>query len=164
MKKLFVVAIVCVAITAGCHAQIPPTSPKASLTVSNVDPSCTTAKPCVFAISRATIASGTTCPATNGTAYALVATTGDNVTTYLDASVTPGTSYCWIAQTQQSPQTSAPSTAVFLAVPNGLLAPGLNVTQASADRKPELSPAPEPTVASNHAPTLVPQLTVRLVR
>lgn len=158
MKKLFLI-LVGAAITVGCHAQIPPTSPKASLAISNVDPVCTTAKPCQFAISRATVASGTTCPSTSGTAYALIFTTGNNVTAYVDASVVPGTAYCWIAQTQQAPQTSVPSVAAFLAVPNGLLAPGLNVAQASLDNK-QLPAAPEPTLASNHAPTLV----VRLVR
>lgn len=162
MKRLLILTL---AVITGCaaHAQIPPTAPPSVALTWQASTSCTAAAPCVYAISRATVTSGTNCPATSGTAYALVGTSTSNATTLTDSNVTPG-SYCYIAQTEQgtgsSQQVSAPSSpsnnGTALVVVGPPLAPGAPNATATAknDARPLLAPEPTKEVAMNAPLTL----------
>jgi hypothetical protein len=153
MKPLFALALVAAALTAGCHssAQVPP-SPAPSVALSWTAPAaCTASAPCVFAISRAA-ASGSTCPATTGTTYALVGTSASQATTFTDSAPTQGTTVCYIAQTQQGIPvlTSQPSSTFLIAVPSLPASPSVLGGTSTASLAPEtLQPMPEPTVAQN---------------
>jgi hypothetical protein len=106
---------------AGCQAQVPQVKWQVNLNLT-APTTCTTAKPCTYDYSRA---AGTICPATTGTAYALVGTTASQVTTYADTGVTAGQSYCYIAQTIQAGAPSAPSLpSNVVPVPANPAAPG----------------------------------------
>lgn len=146
-------------ISAGCHAQVP-VSPAPSVALTWVAPSgCTTAAPCVFAISRTAIASGS-CPASNGTAYALIGTSASNATTYTDSAASAGNINCYIAQTQQGTPvlTSAPSNTASVTVPSLPSAPSTLGGTATASLSPEkLIPSPEPTLAKNEPVKLTAQ-------
>jgi len=122
MKKLLTL-LAFAAFAVGCRAQLPSTSPKANLTWP-LPSGCTSSSPCLFAISRIQ-ATSATCPPTTGTAYTLLVTTESQATSYVDSTVKPGLSYCFIAQTQQGNGISVPSNAVFLQIPQGPFAPTL---------------------------------------
>ncbi len=108
MKRLAVGFLVVVLMAVWSGAQIPPShAPWVSISW-QVPPArrgwggCTAKSPCSYVISRATIASGTrSCPPTSGTFYTKVGTTSNNVLTFSDTTVSRGTQYCWIVQTQQ---------------------------------------------------------------
>lgn len=139
------------AISAGCKAQVPPSTPLKVALTWTAPSACTTAAPCVFAISRATIASGT-CPATTGTAYALIGTSTSNATTYTDATASAGDINCYIAQTQQGTPvlTSVPSNTASVTVPALPAAPSTLGGASTASLAPEkIIPSPEPTMAEN---------------
>lgn len=164
MKSLFALAFVALALTAGCHssAQVPP-SPAPSVALAWTAPAaCTASAPCVYAISRAA-ATGSTCPATTGSTYALVGTSASQATTFNDSAAPQGTTVCYIAQTQQGTPilTSQPSSAFLIAVPSLPASPSVLGGTSTALLAPEtLQPMPEPTVAQNEPL----KLTARAVR
>jgi hypothetical protein len=149
--KKIAISIVALASAIGCHGQLPPSPPPTAVLTWTASPSCTSSAPCVYVISRATV-TGSTCPATTGTAYTLVITTPANALTAVDGTVPTGTLNCWIAQaqTQTTPVlTSVPSGASNGGVPFALpalpLAPGS--PNATGTAKAELPAAPAETVA-----------------
>lgn len=147
MRRLEVAFFVLVLVAARCHAQIPPShAPWVSISW-QAPPAkrgwggCTAKSPCSYVISRATIASGTrSCPPTSGTFYAKVGTTSNNTLTFSDTTVSRGTQYCWIVQTQQGMApvlTSKPSTpsnhGMPLLIPAVPLAPAVRDTSDLVD-------------------------------
>ncbi|MGA8740620.1 MAG: hypothetical protein WB561_05475 [Terracidiphilus sp.] len=146
MKRLAVGFLV-VVLAARCHAQIPPShAPWVSISW-HAPPArhgwggCTAKSPCSYVISRATIVSGArSCPPTSGTFYTKVGTTSNNALTFSDTTVSRGTKYCWIVQTQQGSApvlTSQPSTpsnhGVPLLIPMVPLAPAIPNTPGLVD-------------------------------
>lgn len=117
-------AIVLFAVS-GCHAgaQITPTSYEVNLSWS-APAACTAAAPCTYGVSRTPEVSGA-CPATTGTTYALVGTSASQATTFTDTTVAGGTTYCYIAQTEQAGAVSQPSNTAIIVVPPTPLAPTL---------------------------------------
>lgn len=96
----------------GCaHAQLPPTNHTVSLTWS-APAGCTSAAPCTYVISRATVVAGTTaCPAPNLTTPNYTPLNQSAPATglsYVDPTAS-GTTACYIAQTLQGSAISAPS-------------------------------------------------------
>jgi hypothetical protein len=141
MKTLF--AVLALSLTVGCHAQLP-ASPAPAVSLSWTAPAtCTTALPCTYAISRATTTTGS-CPATTGTLYTLVGTSASQATTLVDTAPPPGTTSCYIAQTQQASLVSTPSNSVLIAIPALPTAPALNAPTVTAEVA-----MPEPTIAQN---------------
>lgn len=145
--KRFAFSIFLAVLLAGCaHGQVPPTTWQASITwqlpvaTANLT-GCTAAQTCVFAVSRAAIATGAACPPTNGSGYTLVTTTAAQATSALDSSVASGQSYCYIVQTQQvippatQASTSAPSNSASVGIP---LNPGVPTA-------PSVTPTPGTT-------------------
>ena len=147
MKRLAIGFFAVVLVAAPCRAQIPP-SHAPSVSINWQAPpakrgwgGCTAKSPCSYVISRATVASGTrSCPPTSGTFYAKVGTTSNNTLTFSDTTVSRGTLYCWIVQTQQGSApvlTSQPSTpsnrGVPLLIPAVPLAPAIPNTSGLVD-------------------------------
>lgn len=154
MKKLFALSLLALGLTAGCHAQVPPSPPPTVALTWTAPAACTTAAPCVFAISRTAIAAGgCPTPSTTGTQnYALIGTTASNATTFTDANASAGNIGCYIAQTQQGTPTltSVPSNVASVTVPNLPAAPTVLGGTATAELAPEkVIPMPEPTIAKN---------------
>ena len=102
--------------------------PPATQHVANVSwtaPSaCNSTTPCTFVVYRNT----GTCPATlvGSTGWTLIATTAAQVGSYVDSSVTAGTTYAYAIYSQQGTTLSPPACGSG-AIPNGL-APVTNVT------------------------------------
>lgn len=145
MKKLL--ALLPIVLALGCHAQIP-ASPTSSVMLTWTPPAtCTTAAPCVYAISRATTTG--TCPPATG-AYALVGTSASQATSYTDSIPPQGATVCYIAQTQQAGLTSVSSNSVTLVIPALPTAPALNTPKTTAE-----VPAPNPTLAENEPVNLM---------
>ena len=172
-KILFTLSTLLVFLVAsiGCHGQIPPTAPKVvqlswnAPTANSGWAGCTTALPCTYAVSRV-LQVGSSCPATTGTTYGLLAS-GIATTTYTDSTASPGLTYCYIAQTQQSDGktppgtlTSQPSNTTSISLPGIPLAPSLNPAQSAELSVPTIL-APEPTLLSE-LPTIT--LTAKLVK
>lgn len=127
MKLKIFVFVAAVFAVIGCHAQVPPTNRTVTLTWT-APTTCTTAAPCTFVISRATLAAGTTtCPTTLTTNYTpLNQSAPTSALEYVDPSAA-GTLDCYIAQTLQAGGVSQPSnTAGPVSVPTNPVAPSLN--------------------------------------
>lgn len=122
MKKIFA-AFVFLALTVGCHAQVPQTTWEVNVTWTA--PSvCSTASPCIFVVSRAAPVAGT-CPVNTGTTYAQVGSSASQASSLTDTTVSPGQSYCYVAQTQQAGGTGLPSApSNVVPVPTNPPAPG----------------------------------------
>jgi hypothetical protein len=125
MKSYLVLALAALSVYA-CHGQVPPTVSQVTITVPTVPTGCTTAAPCTFVYSQATVASATaTCPATTGTTY----------TPLNQSSPSTGTAYtfqppsgfiCIIGQTLQSSLTSVPGNVIGpLTIPAQPTAPSI---------------------------------------
>jgi hypothetical protein len=135
------------AISAGCKAQAPPASPgyKVSLTwtapaASGTWAGCTTAAPCAYAVYAETLVSGSTCDPSTSTNFKEITTSATRPSSpaYTDASAT-GLDRCYLVETVQGSQNSAPSNIVNVSVPGIPLAPTLG----------------SPTVAENNSPSPV---------
>jgi len=158
MKRILA-ALSLAAALAGCHSNAQqPVSPPPTVQLSwTAAANCSASNPCVYAISRASIASASaSCPGTSGTSYSLIGTSATNVLTLTD-STPPGGFLCYIAQAQTtgSPVLTGPASlpsnvATIVAVPTAPGTPNLSVT--ADGRVPELVPAPQPTVAEGAAP------------
>lgn len=142
----FVIALFAVFLVSGCHAQIP-SSPAPMVSLTWTAPiACTTAVPCVYAISRAAAVNGVCPPATG--AYALVGTSTSQAATYVDSSPLQGL-VCYIGQTQQSSLTSIPSNSALVNVPAVPTAPTLNTPTTTTSQVLAPEPNPANQLASN---------------
>ena len=168
MKKIFSAIAICFAI--GCHAQVPPTTHKVVLTwnapvtaTGNAWLGCTTANPCSYILSRATLTTGTLlCPAPTGSNYTpLNQSSPTSALTYTDATAA-GLTVCYIVQTSQiMPGDTTPSISVAsntagpFALPGNPTAPPLSGSETvagSAPSAPMLTPDAQPEVAKELAP------------
>jgi hypothetical protein len=137
IPALFAMCVLLGWLSIGCsQAQVAPTGFKVNLSWT-APAGCTTASPCTFVASRITLAAGvTSCPAVNTATpnYApLNAASPSTGTTFADTTA-PGLNVCYIAQTEQGGQVSAPSNVVGpFAVPASPLAPSLTGNQAVAE-------------------------------
>lgn len=157
MRKIFATVLMLLPLAA-CHSQVTPT-PGYNIawtwtapTASSSWAGCTTAAPCSYIVSVATLAAGATvCPPTTGTAYTpLNASSPATGTSYIQTNAT-GLTVCAIAQTEQtqsgqtSPSVSLPSNSALVTVPAVPLAPS--------------TPAPAAQIAMNEK---LPAATVQL--
>jgi len=134
----------------GCHAQVPPSNHTVQLSWTAPQATgswagCTTANPCSYVISRATVASGATSyPGTAGTSYTPLNQSSPATETSFTDSGASGTTDCYIAQTIQGSAVSLASNAVGpLVVPANPLAPALKqpITAENAEPVLPLQPA-----------------------
>lgn len=162
MKRLAFSIFIAVLLAGCAHGQIPPTTWQATVTWQLPAPTtgwggCIASDTCVFGVSRVAIATGAQCPAATGTTYALVGTSTSQAVSFVDPSVNPGQSYCYIVQTQQvippatQPATSAPSNTASVAIPPNPgvpLAPNATPTPGTSQSgeivKPALSDPSQP--------------------
>ena len=128
----------------GCHAQVATTTPAVSLTWTAPTTGCTTAAPCSYIISRATVATAATaCPSNTGTAYAaLNQATPVSALTYTDTAPPANGFVCYIAQADNgfigSP--SAPSNSgAAVAVPSTPGIPGAPAATLPTTAKADIS-------------------------
>ncbi len=169
LVSVFTTFVLASAFAVGCRAQLPPTTWQVAVTWQAPQPTsswagCGTGQPvCTYAVSRILVSSGTTCPAPSGGNYTLVGNV--NVLSLQDATVTPGTSYCYLVQTQQvippatQPATSSPSNTTFIAVPANPgppTAPSLTPSTQSTQTGSVEKPMPEPTSAVAGKPSSAP--------
>jgi hypothetical protein len=165
MKKLLGMLILAL-IGVGCHAQVPPTNHVVNLSwtaplPTTIWPGCATASPCLYIVSRATVASSTSsCPAPNidtpnyKPMNQSIPTSG---TAYSDPTAS-GLTVCYIVQTQQGTAISSPSgTTNVINVPANPLAPVLQ-TPLLAENK--MTAFPKPT--SNFVSASPSQVTARI--
>ncbi|HZP06806.1 MAG TPA: hypothetical protein VFB43_18040 [Terracidiphilus sp.] len=169
MKRLILLAATLV-LSVGCQAQLPPTTWQVAVTwqapQANTNwAGCTAQNPCTYAVSRIAVASGTICPTPSGGNYALAGNSASQALNFLDTAVTPGTSYCYLVQTQQvippatQPATSSPSNTAFIAVPANPgppTAPSLTPSTQSTQTGSVEKPMPEPTSAVAGKPSSAP--------
>lgn len=139
-------------VSAGCHAQLPVSSPKVALTwtapvATSTWSGCMSSAPCTYVVLRAAVATAATkCPDNTGTSYTQIGTSTTLALT--DAAVSQGGYYCWIVQAEQGTPaiTGSPSTpsngGVALAVPGVPTAPGAPgaTTQVSEITLPQVRP------------------------
>ena len=141
MKKFFL-ALAFIALAAGCKSQVPPSNHTVLLTWTAPATGCSVSTPCAYVLSRATV-TGTTCPATTGTAYTpLNQSAPVSALTYTDSTAS-GLSVCYIAQTVQGSAVSFPSNTAFIVVPANPLAPALGSPTTSFNDVPVLQSYPE---------------------
>lgn len=154
--RFVLLSLALVALTAGCRAQVPPTSHTLTLTVTNAP--CTpgtSASTCGYVFSEA-IVTGSSCPSTSGSNYSPVnqstpvAQPSTGNATFTDSGVA-GKTVCAIAQTVSGGAVSQPSTAAGpFQIPANPTAPQVNGTQAEVrPALPQLQPAPGPVMAKN---------------
>jgi len=155
------------AFATSCKSQLPPSPLPTVLITWTAPAACTTAAPCVYAISRSPAVSGA-CSGTAGTFYTLVGTSASQATTYTDTTAAGG-SFCWIAQTQQgtpvltSVASGVSNAGVPLAVPSVPAAPGApNASTVAQLTAPALFPETHPVVASIEGPPAGLNLIARL--
>lgn len=176
MKRLVLTALLCILPIAHIHAQITPTSYKVAASwtapvAANGWAGCTTAAPCTYVVSRATLAAGTTaCPATTGTAYTpLNASSPVSATSYDDLTAS-GLLVCYIEQTEQTaaagcstaaPCVSQPSNAAGpLAVP---ATPGAPTNGAASEvAVVDLTPCPTCSLAVELVPASIKSFTIQV--
>lgn len=122
MKKIFLFVVFAGLLVFGSSAesQITQTSFQVNLswTVPAASPGwsgCSTSAPCTFLVSKTPV-TGTTCPLT-ASSYSSVGVSAPQATAYVDSSVTSGTSYCYVVQTQQASAVSGSSAPAFVVVP-----------------------------------------------
>lgn len=132
MKRFIAIAAVCFAAllssTPALSAQISQTSFTVNLTwtmpaAAAPFAGCTTAAPCTFTISRATVTAGAACP-TAGSSYAVLGSSASQATAYADSTVTSGATFCYVLQTTQASATGPPSAPFEISVPATPPAPG----------------------------------------
>jgi hypothetical protein len=166
--KRFGSAIALLALLAvGCsHAQVPPSTNSVVLTwtapaASGSWGGCTAAAPCTYVLSRATVASGTSCPATTGTSYTPIDQSSPAAgTTFTDSAPPSGANVCYSVQTLQgglySTASAASNSGTTVAIPVLPLAPsGLNTSSVSEN-------GPAPAAAPKAAPALASAAPTRL--
>jgi hypothetical protein len=115
MKRLFASLIFLVA-AAGCRAQLPVTTSYNVNYSATAPPTCTPANLCQIAYSFAAQVSGS-CPATTAATYALACTSTSGTATCQQSTVTPGQTFCAIAQTVQGGANSLPTVPILVAIP-----------------------------------------------
>ncbi len=169
MNKIFVLlaSIGVLTMTAGCHAQLPPSPAPTVVLTWTASTSCTgSSATCTYVVSRATVSSGS-CPATTGTAYTpLNQASPVSGTTFTDSA--PTVSVCYVAQTIQSSLVSQASSAsnsgTPLTVPVVPLAPSAPNATATADLVvPQISPSSATELAKADL-TAPMQITAKLSR
>jgi hypothetical protein len=140
--KFFLPVLLLVITAAGCHSQQPVST--FSISYSATAPaSCTTAAPCTIEYSDTPQISGA-CPATIPT---VGCTSAPGTTTCAHPSVTPGVTYCAVAQTVQAGATSAPTAVIQVVIPPLPTAPATpsgsatpsNVAEVTHDTSTELA-------------------------
>ena len=143
-------ALALLALSVGCHAQVPPASAGGSVALTWTAPTagsgwagCTTAAPCTYAVYRDTTAND---PVTS-TNWKQIGTS--STTSYSDTTASGLTAY-YNVETVQSSKNSAPSNVAGPFSPSGPpLAPSVNGTSSEL----VLPDEPQPTmVAKNSAP------------
>ena len=129
MKRLPILALVLALVGCGSSVNLPAQQPQTAFQVNltwTPPTSCSTASPCTYILSRATIAAGSTqCPATTGSIYLEVGVSNLQAVAWTDTAAVAGQTYCYIAQTVQAGATgppSAPSNVVV--IPMNPSAPG----------------------------------------
>jgi hypothetical protein len=132
MKRLLPVLFL-VLTAAGCHSQQPVSTFGISYTAT-APASCTTASPCQIEYSDAPQVSGA-CPATTPT---VGCTSASGATTCTHASVTPGVTYCAVAQTVQAGATSVPTAVIQVVIPPLPTAPATPSGSATPSNVAEL--------------------------
>jgi hypothetical protein len=142
MKRLLPILLLVIA-AAGCaHSQQPVST--FSIAYSATAPvSCTTAAPCTIEYSDTPQVSGS-CPATIPT---VGCTSVSGATACTHAAVTPGVTYCAVAQTVQAGATSAPTAVIQVVIPPLPTAPATpsgsatpsNVAEVTHDTSTELA-------------------------
>jgi hypothetical protein len=110
--KFFLPVLLLVITAAGCHSQQPVSTFGISYTAT-APASCTTASPCTIEYSDTPQVSGA-CPATIPT---VGCTSVLGSTTCTHPSVTPGVTYCAVAQTVQAGATSVPTAVIQVVIP-----------------------------------------------
>ena len=168
MKRFSAVlfTLAALALTAGCHAQLPVTSSynvNYSATFPTA-PACSAtppALPCQLAFSWAAQTAGV-CPSAAAvpSPYALACTSASQVTSCTQAAAPTGTTICAIAQTVQGGANSPPTVPITVAIPS---IPAVPTAPAAAPAavttaqlsKPAIAPAPMPAVTAKDtaAPT-----------
>jgi hypothetical protein len=141
MKRLLPVLLL-VLFAAGCHSQQPVSTFGISYTAT-APASCTTASPCQIEYSDTPQVSGA-CPATIPT-VGCTSVSGSGACTH--SNVTPGVTYCAVAQTVQAGATSAPTAVIQVVIPPLPTAPATpsgsatpsNVAEVTHDTSTELA-------------------------
>jgi hypothetical protein len=111
MKRLLPVLLLVLG-SVGCHSQQPVSTFGIAYTAT-APATCTTAAPCQIEYSDTPQVNGA-CPATIPT---VGCTSVSGATTCTHASVTPGVTYCAVAQTVQAGATSAPTAVIQVVIP-----------------------------------------------
>ena len=140
MKRLLPVLLL-VLFAAGCHSQQPVSTYGISYTAT-APASCTTASPCQIEYSDTPQVSGA-CPATIPT-VGCTSVSGSGACTH--SNVTPGVTYCAVAQTVQAGATSVPTAVIQVVIPPLPTAPATPSGSATPSTTAELvhqSPAEE---------------------
>lgn len=135
--------------------QMPPSSWEVSLTWTAPAPAgswagCGVGQPsCTYVISRATIAaSGSTCPATTGTAYTPLNQSSPATGTVYNDTTSSGLTVCYIAQTLQGGAVSQPSNVAGpFVVPGSPLPPNVTGNLVAGLGSGPLPSAPGPQLA-----------------
>jgi hypothetical protein len=163
-KFAAVLSFLALAITAGCHAQVPP-SPPPTVTVNwPASASCTTTNlACGYVVSRCTVTTSTTC---SGTYTPLNQATPATGTTYIDSTPPTGVSVVYVVQTIQSSligQASPPSNSVPVPIYPGT--PGTpNATQNAMLAPPLITDKRPEVVADSNGPVGPGSVTARVTK